>query len=44
LFRYYLTNDFHINKVLEKAKQTQEAEMSKVAQGMLPGIGGLFGK
>ena len=33
-----------INKVLEKAKQTQEAEMSKVAQGMLPGIGGLFGK
>jgi nucleoid-associated protein EbfC len=33
-----------INKVLEKAKQTQEAEMAKVAQGMLPGMGGLFGK
>jgi DNA-binding YbaB/EbfC family protein len=33
-----------INKALEKAKQTQEAEMAKVAQGMLPGMGGLFGK
>jgi hypothetical protein len=33
-----------INKTLEKARQTQEAEMAKVAQGMLPGFGGLFGK
>jgi nucleoid-associated protein EbfC len=33
-----------LNKTLEKAKQTQEAEMAKVAQGMLPGFGGLFGK
>ena len=33
-----------INKTLERARQTQEAEMAKVAQGMLPGIGGLFGK
>lgn len=36
-----------INKALEKAKATQEVEMSKVAQGMLPNLGGLsnlFGK
>ena len=33
-----------LNKVLEKAKQTQETEMQKFAQGMLPGLGGLFGK
>lgn len=33
-----------INKALLKAKETQEAEMAKVAQGMLPGMGGLFGK
>ncbi len=33
-----------LNKTIEKAKATQEAEMAKVAQGMLPGIGGLFGK
>lgn len=33
-----------INKALEKAKETQEVEMSKVAQGMLPNLGGLFGK
>jgi len=33
-----------INKATEKAKETQDAEMAKVAQGMLPGIGGLFGK
>lgn len=32
-----------INKVLDEAKQVQEVEMSKVAQGMLPGLGGLFG-
>lgn len=33
-----------INKVLEKAKATNEVEMSKVARGMLPNLGGLFGK
>jgi nucleoid-associated protein EbfC len=33
-----------INKALEKAKETQEVEMAKVAQGMLPNLGGLFGK
>jgi nucleoid-associated protein EbfC len=33
-----------INKALIKAKETQEEEMAKVAQGMLPGMGGLFGK
>jgi len=33
-----------INKTLEKARETQEVEMSKVAQGMLPNLGGLFGK
>jgi DNA-binding YbaB/EbfC family protein len=33
-----------INKAIEKAKETQEAEMAKVAQGMLPNLGGLFGK
>lgn len=33
-----------INKATEKAKETQDVEMAKVAQGMLPGIGGLFGK
>ena len=32
-----------VNKVLEEAKQVQEVEMSKVAQGMLPNLGGLFG-
>lgn len=31
------------NKVLDEAKQVQEVEMSKVAQGMLPNMGGLFG-
>jgi nucleoid-associated protein EbfC len=33
-----------INKAIQKAKETQEVEMSKVAQGMLPNLGGLFGK
>ncbi|MDF1550519.1 MAG: YbaB/EbfC family nucleoid-associated protein [Bacteroidales bacterium] len=36
-----------VNKALEKAKATQEAEMAKVAQGMMPNLGGLgnlFGK
>ncbi len=33
-----------LNKALEKAKEAQELEMAKVAQGMLPGFGGLFGK
>jgi nucleoid-associated protein EbfC len=33
-----------INKAIEKAKETQDLEMSKVAQGMLPNLGGLFGK
>ena len=33
-----------VNKAIEKAKETQEVEMSKVAQGMLPNLGGLFGK
>ncbi|MFN8258165.1 MAG: YbaB/EbfC family nucleoid-associated protein [Bacteroidales bacterium] len=33
-----------VNKVLEKAKEKQEVELSKVAQGMLPNLGGLFGK
>ena len=36
-----------INKALEKAKETQEKELSEVAQGMMPNIGGLgnlFGK
>jgi nucleoid-associated protein EbfC len=33
-----------INKTLDEARETQDAEMSKVAKGMLPGIGGLFGK
>ncbi len=33
-----------VNKALEKAKETQEVEMSKVAKGMLPNLGGLFGK
>ena len=32
-----------INKVLDEAKQVQEVEMSKVAQGMMPNLGGLFG-
>ena len=32
-----------VNKVMEKAKEVQEVEMSKVAQGMLPNLGGLFG-
>ena len=32
-----------VNKVMEKAKEVQEFEMSKVAQGMLPDLGGLFG-
>lgn len=32
-----------VNKVLDEAKQVQEVEMSKVAQGMLPNLGGLFG-
>lgn len=32
-----------INKVLAEAKQVQEIEMSKVAQGMMPSLGGLFG-
>ena len=32
-----------INKVLDEAKQVQEVEMSKVAQGMIPNLGGLFG-
>ena len=31
------------NKVLKEAKEVQEVEMSKVAQGMLPNLGGLFG-
>jgi len=33
-----------VNKTIEKAKEKQEVEMSKVAQGMLPNLGGLFGK
>lgn len=33
-----------INKALEKAKATSEAEMAKVAQNMMPNMGGLFGK
>ena len=33
-----------INKAIERAKEKQEVEMSKVAQGMLPNLGGLFGK
>ncbi len=32
-----------VNKVMEKAKEVQEVEMAKVAQGMLPNLGGLFG-
>lgn len=32
-----------VNKVMKKAKEVQEAEMAKVAQGMLPNLGGLFG-
>lgn len=32
-----------INKVLDEAKQVQEVEMSKVAQGIMPNLGGLFG-
>ncbi len=32
-----------VNKVMEKAKEVQEVEMAKVAQGMLPGLDGLFG-
>ena len=32
-----------VNKAIEKAKATQETEMSKVAQGMLPNLGGMFG-
>ena len=32
-----------VNKVLDEAKQVQEVEMSKVAQGMMPNLGGLFG-
>ena len=31
-----------VNKVMEKAREVQEVEMAKVAQGMLPNIGGLF--
>ena len=36
-----------VNKALEKAKAKNEEEMAKVAQGMMPGLGGLgnlFGK
>ena len=36
-----------VNKALEKAKAKNEEEMAKVAQGMMPNIGGLgnlFGK
>jgi len=33
-----------VNKAIEKAKETQEVEMSKVAKVMLPNLGGLFGK
>lgn len=32
-----------VNKVLDEAKQVQEVEMSKITQGMLPNLGGLFG-
>jgi len=32
-----------VNKVMEKAREVQEVEMAKVAQGMLPNPGGLFG-
>ncbi len=33
-----------INKVLEKAEEVHEKEMGGIAQNMLPGMGGLFGK
>ena len=33
-----------INKAIGIAKEKQEVEMSKVAQGLLPNLGGLFGK
>jgi len=32
-----------VNKVMDKAREVQEVEMAKVAQGMMPNLGGLFG-
>ncbi len=33
-----------VNKAIEKAEEVSEKEMSNIAQGILPDLGGLFGK